>query len=137
MFWHHGRPISAIENIASEIGANEFLISGNGALVYDIKEKKVVYNRFLSKEQVIKIVDICESNSIYCNVYTENEVIAKSLNYNVLFYHKENHKKPEGKRTNINIVSDMRRYIEDLDESENFLKMTVCDPSRMIFNRNY
>lgn len=88
----------------------------------------------MSKEQVLQIVDICEENSIYCNVYTENEVIAKSLNYNVLFYHKENSKKPEGKRTNINIVTNMRKYIEELDEDESFLKMTVCDPNRMIFN---
>ena len=37
----------------------------------------------------LKIVKICEDNSIYCNVYTELEVIAKSLSYNVLFYHKK------------------------------------------------
>ena len=103
-------------------------------MVYDIQNKKVVYDKFLSKEQVLQIVDICEENSIYCNVYTENEVIAKSLNYNVLFYYKENLKKPEGKRTNINVVKNMRKYIEDLEETESFLKMTVCDPSRMIFN---
>ena len=84
-----GRPISAIENIANEIGAEEYLISGNGALVYDIKQKEVVYDKFLTKEQVLEIVDICEENSIFCNVYTETEVIAKTLNYNVLFYHKE------------------------------------------------
>lgn len=88
----------------------------------------------MSKQQVLRIVDICEENSIYCNVYTENEVIAKSLNYNVLFYYKENSKKAEGKRTNINIVNNMRTYIENLAENENFLKMTVCDPNKMIFN---
>ena len=70
-----GRPVSAIENIALEIGANEFLISGNGALVYDIQAKKVVFDKFLSKDQVLKIVNICEENSIYCNIYTETEVI--------------------------------------------------------------
>ena len=129
-----GRPVSAIENIASEIGSEEYLISGNGALVYDIKQKEIVYDKFLSKEQVLEIVDICEENSIYCNVYTELEVIAKSLNYNVLFYHKENSKKPEGKRTNINIVSNLRKYIEELDENSKFLKVTVCDPNRLIFN---
>lgn len=129
-----GRPVSAIENIANEIGAEEYLISGNGALVYDIKEKEVVYDKFLTKEQVLEIVDICEENSIFCNVYTEAEVIAKTLNYNVLFYHKENAKKPEGKRTNINIVLNMRKYIEDLDDNARFLKMTVCDPNRFIFN---
>jgi hypothetical protein len=129
-----GRPISAIENIANEIGAEEYLISGNGALVYDIKAQKVIYDKFLSKEQVLDIVDICEENSIYCNIYTQTEVIAKSLNYNVLFYHKENAKKPEGKRTNINIVSNLKKYIKELDENEKFLKMTVCDSNRLIFN---
>ena len=129
-----GRPVSAIENIANEIGAEEYLISGNGALVYDIKQKEVVYDKFLTKDQVLEIVDICEENSIFCNVYTETEVIAKTLNYNVLFYHKENAKKPEGKRTNINVVLNMRKYIEDLDDNARFLKMTVCDPNRLIFN---
>ena len=78
-----GRPVSAIENIATEIGSKEYLISGNGALVYDMRENEVVYDKFLTKEQVLEIVDICEENSIYCNVYTETEVIAKALNYNV------------------------------------------------------
>jgi hypothetical protein len=129
-----GRPVSAIENIASEIGAEEYLISGNGALVYDIQAQKVVYDKFLTKKQVLDIVNICEENSIYCNVYTETEVIAKSLNYNVLFYHKENAKKAEEKRTNINIVPSLSKYIEELDENAKFLKMTVCDPNRLIFN---
>ena len=129
-----GRPVSAIENIANEIGSEEYLISGNGALVYDIRQKQIIYDKFLTKEQVLEIVDICEENSIYCNIYTELEVIAKSLNYNVLFYHKENSKKPEGKRTNINIVSNLRKYIEELDEDSKFLKVTVCDPNRLIFN---
>ena len=49
------------------------------------------------------------------------EVIAKSLSYNVLFYHKENATKEEGKRTNINIVPNMYKYIESLSD-EKFLK---------------
>ena len=128
-----GRPVSAIENIADEIGSKEFLISGNGALVYDIEAQNVIYDKFLSRQQVLDIVDICEENSIYYNIYTEEEVIAKSLNYNVLFYHKENAKKPENKRTNINIVSNIRKYVEDLSEDVKFLKITVCDSTKMIF----
>ncbi len=61
------------------------------------------------------------------------EVIAKSLSYNVLFYHKENATKEEGKRTNINIVPNMYKYIESLSD-EKFLKVTVCDDNKMIFN---
>ena len=128
-----GRPINSVESIAYEIGSKNYLISGNGAIVYDIAKKEVIYDRFLNKEQVLNIVKICEENSIYCNVYTEMEVIAKSLNYNVLFYYKENARKEEGKRTNINIVPNMYKYIEELSE-ERFLKVTVCDDNRMIFN---
>ena len=128
-----GRPINSVESIAYEIGSKNYLISGNGAIVYDIAKKEVIYDRFLNKEQVLNIVRICEENSIYCNVYTEMEVIAKSLNYNVLFYFKENARKAEGKRTNINIVPNMYKYIEELSQ-ERFLKVTVCDDNRMIFN---
>ena len=128
-----GRPINSVESIAYEIGSKNYLISGNGAIVYDIAKKEVIYDRFLNKEQVLNIVRISEENSIYCNVYTEMEVIAKSLNYNVLFYYKENARKAEGKRTNINIVPNMYKYIEELSQ-ERFLKVTVCDDNRMIFN---
>lgn len=129
-----GRPISSTKTLALELGVDNFLISGNGSVVYDIKNDEIIYNKFLSKEQVLKIVKLCEENSFYYNIYTEDEVIAKSLNYNVLFYHKENIKKPEEKRTHINIVEDIPRYIEESD-NENFLKITVCDESKIIFDR--
>lgn len=128
-----GRTIESIENIANELGTNRYLISGNGAVVYDIQNKKVIYDNFLSKEQVLKIATICEENSIHYNVYTEKEIIAKNLSYNVLYYHKENLKKPENKRTYINIVPNMLEYINNLTDSH-FLKITICDEDIKIFN---
>ena len=128
-----GRTIESIENFANELGTNKYLISGNGAAVYDIQNKKVIYSNFLSKEQVLKIATICEENSIHYNVYTEKEIIAKNLSYNVLYYHKENLKKPENRRTYINIVSNMIDYINNL-ENEHFLKITICDEDIKIFN---
>lgn len=128
-----GRPISSTESLAIELGVDNYLISGNGAAVYDIKEQKILYDRFLSKEQVLSIAQICEENSFFYNVYTEDEVIASSLNYNVLFYHKENVKKVEEKRTHINVVQNIAQYIEQSGK-ERFLKITVCDESKFIFN---
>lgn len=128
-----GRPISSTESLAIELGVDNYLISGNGAAVYDIKNQKVIYDRFLSKEQVLKIARICEENSFFYNVYTEDEVIASSLNYNILFYHKENIKKIEERRTHINIVQNIAEYIETSGK-EKFLKITVCDESQFIFN---
>ena len=128
-----GRPISSTRSTALELGTDKFIISGNGAVVYDIEKEEVLYDRFLSKEQVFRIIDVCEENSIFYNIYTEEEVITKSLNYNVLFYHKENIKKVEEKRTHINVVQDMKKYIEESGK-EIFLKVTVCDESKLIFN---
>ena len=128
-----GRPISSTESLAVELGVDNYLISGNGAAVYDIKNQEVIYDRFLTKEQVLHIAKMCEENSFFYNVYTEEEVIASSLNYNVLFYHKENVKKIEEKRTHINVVQNIDEYIEQSGK-EKFLKITVCDESQFIFN---
>lgn len=128
-----GRPISSTESLALELGVDNYLISGNGAAVYDIKNQEVIYDRFLTKQQVLKIAKLCEENSFFYNVYTEDEVIASSLNYNILFYHKENVKKIEERRTHINVVQNIAEYIEQSGK-EKFLKITVCDESQFIFN---
>ena len=74
-----GRPISSTESLAVELGVDNYLISGNGAAVYDIKNQKVVYDRFLSKEQVIRIADICEQNSFFYNTFSNSS--EKSLSF--------------------------------------------------------
>ena len=128
-----GRPISSTESLAVELGVDNYLISGNGAAVFDIQNQKLICDRFLSKEQVLNIAKLCEENSFFYNVYTEDEVIASSLNYNILFYHKENLKKIEEKRTHINVVQNIAKYIEESGKDK-FLKITVCDESQFIFN---
>ena len=85
-----GRPIDSIKAIAKEIGSENYFIAGNGALVYDIKNDEVVYEKYMPKEKVLEIIKICEENSITYNVYTDETILATSLKYNVLYYHKEN-----------------------------------------------
>ena len=128
-----GRPISSTESLALELGVDNYLISGNGAAVYDIKNQKVICDRFLSREQVLNIAKLCEENSIYYNIYTEKEVLTPSLKYNVLYYHKENSNREEKDRTKINIITNMYEYIQN-SEREDYLKITICDEDKMIFN---
>ncbi len=128
-----GRPIDSIKAIANEIKSNKYFIAGNGAIIYDIKNDQVIYDKYLKKEKVLEIIKICEQNSISYNVYTDKTILAKALKYNVLYYHKENLKKQEDKKTNISIVKDMYEYVKDLKD-EKFLKMTICDEHKSIFN---
>ena len=127
-----GRVNSAIENFAIEVGADKYIISGNGAVIYDMQKKETIYNQYLSKERVLEIINICEENSMYYNVYTERSVITKSLNYNTLYYNSENQKKQEDKRTQIDIVENIPKYINNI-QAKNFLKVTVCDKDKSIF----
>lgn len=128
-----GRPIDSIKAIAEEIGSKEYFIGGNGAIIYDIKKDEIIYEKFLNKQKVLEIIDLCEENSINYNVYTEKTILAKNLKFNVLYYYKENLKKPENKKTNIVIVESMKEYIKNLKE-EKFLKVTICDENKFIFN---
>ena len=128
-----GRPIDSIKEIAREIESKNYFIAGNGAIVYDIKKDKIIYEKTLSKEKVLEIIKICEENSISYNVYTEKEILATSLKYNVLYYHKENLKKEENKKTKINIVKNMYEYIKNKEDAR-YLKITICDESKTVFN---
>ena len=129
-----GRPIMSVKNLANELNANNYIICGNGAIMYDMQKEQILYNKFLDKSKVLQIIKICEENSIYYNLYTDNMILTNGLNYNVLFYNKENLNKPEEKKTKINIVNDIYKYVEE-KQDENYLKITICDNSKIIFDR--
>ena len=128
-----GRISESVLTIAKEIGANKYYISGNGSVLYDMQKKEIIYEKYLSKEKVLELIELCEKNSIYYNIYTESSVIAKSLNYNVAFYNYENTKKSSDKKTEINIVDDVYNYIKTLNTNK-FLKMTICDENKIVFS---
>lgn len=127
-----GRPIDSTKAIAKEIEGGEYFIAGNGALIYDLKKDKIIYKKYLPKQKVLEIIKKCEENSISYNVYTDKTILATSLKYNVLYYYKENLKKDENKKININIVDNMYEYVKNMKEDK-FLKITICDDSKSVF----
>lgn len=127
-----GRPTDSVKTIAKEINSNKYFISGNGAIIYDIANNEIIYENVLKKTKALDIIKICEENSIYYNIYTEKEIIAKSLQCNVLYYYKENLNKEEKNKTRINIVENIYEYIANRDEK--IVKITICDGHQVIFN---
>jgi len=128
-----GRMPEAILPIAHEIKANKYLISGNGASIYDIQKSETIYSNYMKKNKVLEIIDICEKNSMFYNVYTNDSIVTKTLNYNILFYHNENKKKSEDRRIKIKVIDDIYNYIENY-ERDDLLKVTICDSDKMVFN---
>ena len=128
-----GRSTNSVKNIANDIGNNKYIICGNGSLIYDLQKEEIIYDKFIDKKKALQIINVCEQNSIYYNVYTENMVIAKTLSNNVMFYHQENANKSDSKKTKINLVENIYEYVQNL-ENENILKFTISDTSSIIFN---
>ena len=127
-----GRIGDSVESIAHDLSANNYYISGNGSMLYNMQEDKIEYENFIEKEKMLKLIKICEENSIYYNVFTEDTILTSSLAYNVLFYNQENVKKPDSKKTNINIIQNIYKYIQER-EKEDYLKMCICDKNNIIF----
>lgn len=127
-----GRPTDSVKTIAQEINSNKYFISGNGAIIYDITNDEIIYENTLKKQKVLDIIKICEENSIYYNIYTEKEILAKSLQCNVLYYYKENLKKDANKITSIIKVDSILEYVKN-EPNIKCLKITVCDENQTIF----
>lgn len=128
-----GRVPDSIERYAKEIDSQKFLIAGNGTILKDIQKNEIIYDNFISKEKALKIIKMCEENSVFCNVYTQKTIITKELNYNVQYYYYENSKKDDELRTNINVVNDIYKYVEQINTSP-ISKINICDENKIIFN---
>ena len=126
-----GRTINSVKNFSKEINSENYFISGNGAITYDIKNDKILYENVLSKNKAQQVIKICEENSIYYSVYTENGIITKNLNYNTLYYYHDNSRKPDDKKTKINIINDIYKYILDR-KAEDYSKIMICDNNTII-----
>lgn len=127
-----GRDPETMKKMSLELGIDNYLIAGNGASVYDIKLDKNIYESFIEKEKALQIIKLCKENSIFFNIYTNKGIITESLNYNVKVFNNENNYKPNNKRTNIEVTTDIYNYIanNELD----ILKIIICDSSKIIFN---
>lgn len=127
-----GRDPKTMEKISLNLGINNYLIAGNGASIYDIKQEKNIYEKFIKQEKALKIIQICKDNSIFLNLYTDKGIITESLNFNVKVFNSENTHKALEKQTNIEVVNDLYQYTKE--NKLNILKIIICDESKIIFN---
>ncbi len=129
-----GRHITSVKSFAKEINSENYSICGNGAILYDMKNDEILYNKFINKEKILEIIEVCEQNNIYYNIYTETQILTRTIEYSALFYKQENEKKDSKYKTNIRVVEDLYNFIKN-DNSNNYIKVTIYDDNLLIFNR--
>lgn len=127
-----GRSIDSIKNIANDLGGIQYIIAGNGAVTYDIKQNTNIYENYIPKDKALELIKTCEENSIFYNVYTNKTIVTNSLRYNVLYYYKENLNKEDSKRTSITIVDSIPDYVKNMQD-EKIMKLFICDETESVF----
>lgn len=123
-----GRLTGKVKSFSEEIGANQYLIAENGASIINLQTSALEYSKYMSKEVVDKVLDICQENNIYYMLYTTKELIVKNMKYMAMFFHKQNF----NPNARINTIIAGRDYIDAVKEP--FTKLMICDEDRAIYN---
>lgn len=127
-----GRHITSVKSFASEINSENYSVCGNGSILYDMKNDEILYNKFIEKEKILEMIEICEENNIYYNIYTETEILTRTIQYSALFYKQENEKKDSKYKTNIKVIENIYDFVKN-DVKNNYIKVTIYDDNLNIF----
>lgn len=128
-----GRDTDTMKKMSLDLGIKKYLVTGNGASIYNIEANENIYEKFLDLKKAIEIIEICKNNSIFFNVYTDKGIITENIDFNVKVFNSENNSKPIERQTNIEVVENLYEYVKN--NNLNILKIIICDENRVIFNR--
>lgn len=107
-----GRIYAGARIFGREIGTKLPLITCNGARIKDMETNEVIYSKPLDVHLCKRIVDICHNLNIYYHVYVGDTMVTEKLEYSSLFYWERNKELPEENKVDIEIVTDMKAYLD-------------------------
>ncbi|TCT12260.1 hypothetical protein EDC18_11231 [Natranaerovirga pectinivora] len=70
--------INYINNL-NGYNCNEYLISYNGAMVLNLKDKATLFNKYVEKEYVLKLVDYGRTNNLNIQLYIDDNVVVEKF----------------------------------------------------------
>lgn len=103
-----GRPLTAIPEIVLSIPGIRYVISANGANIYDLKEKKILYRANMTLEQVEKTTAFLDAFSIWYEVLIDGVSYVEQDKFN----HMEQYARPES----FDYLKRTRKPVEGLRE---------------------
>lgn len=89
-----GRPISSILEVVEKAGISDivdYVIAYNGAVVWDCKNNKAVWEANVPRELAIKIQDYAIANNLHLHTYFDEEIISIADDPEIEFYTRKIH----------------------------------------------
>lgn len=81
-----GRMFPSAKIFAQQLGINVPLITYQGAIIKDIAEKEVIYERLVSPDVSQKLVEIAREKKIHLQVYQDDILYGDSANEKIISY---------------------------------------------------
>lgn len=120
-----GKTYHISKKMCSAINAS-FGIFGNGNLVMDLKNNKVLYKKLLSMNEVLSCIDIAKKHNMHVHIYSSEDVITEKLEYlDLRNYQLQKTDNLEGS-LNFKIVPDIKDYV--IKNNPEVFKLVISDP---------
>ncbi|WP_255485613.1 Cof-type HAD-IIB family hydrolase [Sporosarcina sp. BP05] len=84
-----GRMFPSAKQFAQQLGINVPLITYQGAIIKDVNEKEVMYERLIPPDIAQKLVDIARKKKIHLQVYQDDILYGESENDKLISYAEE------------------------------------------------
>ena len=84
-----GRPLPSILERLINFGfnfPNTYIISNNGAVIYDVDNEKLLFEEKVSSEVISKVEDICNYHGVHVHSYTDKEIVGYEDDDELKFY---------------------------------------------------
>lgn len=81
-----GRMYPSAQKIAVQTGLNVPLITYQGALIKNVMDGKVLYERYVPRSAVFKLLRYCEEHNIYLQLYSDDKLYAREENEKLTHY---------------------------------------------------
>lgn len=119
-----GRIYTSARYYAGLIGTEAPIIASNGAYIREKDRGKIIFEKYLDADKVIKMVEMSEGYGFFPHVFTSDSIFAKKLSYFSENYKKWNDSLPEDLRVRIEIVDDLKPYI--LQNKDDIIKFVTA-----------
>jgi Cof subfamily protein (haloacid dehalogenase superfamily) len=85
-----GRAYASAKHLARQTGLNVPIITYQGALIKNLLDEKVLYERFVPTEAARKLFDYCIEHNLHVQVYIDDKLYAREENQKLIDYCKLN-----------------------------------------------
>ncbi|MFT9497194.1 Cof-type HAD-IIB family hydrolase [Anaerosolibacter sp.] len=128
-----GRIFTSARVYAKYLGITTPIIACNGAIVRNLSDGTTIYENHISREDCIKILNICKKHNLYFHFYTNDIFYTESLEYSSIKYSEWNKTLKEEEQIDIRVVEDPYEVVYNSDEE--FYKFVIMDDNKELLEQ--